>query len=338
MFKSATLKLTAWYLLILVIICLLFSSIIYTIAAGELSTRINYLEQSPRFRYVPSASASGFDDFRDTQVEASERNLVWSLVVTNIAIWTIGGVGGYYLARRTLRPIEQAHEAQSRFTSDASHELRTPLAVMKTELEVALKDTTIGKEEMHDLMESNLEEVDKLTRLSYLLLELSRPNHDAIKKQSVSLDDRVKSVVKQFDKTGKRIEVKPHVEPLYVSANPESIDELMTILVDNALKYSPSDSVVTISLSEDHDRAKFVVANEGKGITKEDLPRIFDRFYRADSSRTGGTQSGYGLGLSLAKRIVELHSGELSASSAPGQTTTFGVSLPLFHASKAKIQ
>lgn len=88
------------------------------------------------------------------------------------------------------------------------------------------------------------------------------------------------------------------------------------ILVDNALKYSPSDSLVTIKLSKRNNKACFEITNTGEGISPDDLPHIFDRFYRADGSRTGGKKSGYGLGLALAKKIVEIHNGDLYASSA----------------------
>src|SRR5690606_24862255 len=111
------------------------------------------------------------------------------------AIWLAGGVGSYYLARRTLRPIEEAHEAQSRFTSDASHELRTPLASMKTELEVALRDPALNKEEMRELLVSNLEEVDKLTKLSQNLLQLSRLEQENIQLERVVLREVISGVV-----------------------------------------------------------------------------------------------------------------------------------------------
>src|SRR5688500_947562 len=129
MFRSATFKLTSWYLAIIVAISLLFSVVIYTIASREVAMRIDdWQSASPH-------SQSRFLAIREQQLHQAEANLIFSLTITNITIWTIGGIGSYYLARRSLRPIEEAHEAQSRFTSDASHELRTPLASMKTEIE-----------------------------------------------------------------------------------------------------------------------------------------------------------------------------------------------------------
>ncbi len=335
MFQSATFKLTIWYAAIIVVISLLFSIIIYGLASNAIESKFDsYVEDASQFPYI--VNQGPLEYLHTIQVKRAEASLIGALVITNLAIWGAGGIGSYYLARRTLRPIEQAHEAQSRFSSDASHELRTPLASMKLELEVALRDPNLKKEEMRELLKSNLEEVDKLSKLAHVLLQLSRLDHTAVKKSRVKLDDIVQTVVQRHDREGSRISVTPHIKPVYVLAHKESIEELVTILVDNALKYSDKDSPITISLKRANKRGVFSISNSGKGIEAKDLPHIFERFYRADSSRTGGSQSGYGLGLSLAKQIIEHHNGELSASSAPGALTTFIFSLPIFSLSKVK--
>lgn len=339
MFHSATLKLTGWYLLILMGISLLFSIIIYQVASSEVNARLRNLQleiqrESADF-FTPRYD---FKTIRNLQAQEAATSLFVELFYANVLILAAGGVGSYVLARRTLKPIEEAHEAQSRFTSDASHELRTPLAAMKTELEVALRDPKVSKTEMRILLESNLEEVDKLTKLSHTLLQLSRLDHTAIKKDRVNLDEVVKEVIERYDKSGERIQLTPHIKPLYVLAHKESIEELVTILVDNAIKYSYEDSTVNITLKRHNKKGELAVANSGKGIKPEDLPHIFERFYRADGSRTGGSKSGYGLGLSLAKQIIQHHNGELSASSAPGAVTTFSFSLPIFSKDKVKNQ
>ena len=336
MFKSATVKLTTWYLAILIAISLLFSVVIYSIASSEVGNRIGILETSPKFSFSVG-NPTLFNTYRNIQVSEARANLITSLTITNICIWIAGGIGSYYLARRSLKPIEEAHEAQSRFTSDASHELRTPLASMKTEIEVALRDSALKKEEMRELLESNLEEVDKLTKLSHMLLQLSRLDHNNIPREKVLLNELITHTVAHLNKSHGRIRIdegKTHP----VLANAFSIEELLGILLDNALKYSPENSQVTVSFVNRKDLAGFEVINGGEGISAEILPHIFDRFYRADSSRTGGDKKGYGLGLSLAKKIVELSEGELSVASAPKHETTFTVLLPIFSDSKAKNQ
>ncbi len=338
MFHSATLKLTAWYLLILMGVGLIFSVIIYQIASAEVNSRFEVIEQ----RLIANLETSGispigydFSALRDLQTKQAQSNLFTSLIYMNVLFLALGGIGSYFMARRTLLPIEQAHEAQSRFTSDASHELRTPLAAMKTELEVALRDPKLPKSEMRELLQSNLEEVDKLSKISQSLLLLSRLEHGALTTRRVAIDDIARRVVEHSNKKQRRIVYSAPDKPLYVTAHQVSIEELITILTENALKYSSPKSKVQLSLERKGRKARLTVTNTGKGRAPDDLPYIFERFFRADESRTGSDANGYGLGLSLAKKIVELHKGDLSASSEPGKQTTFTVSLPL-HTTKQK--
>lgn len=329
MFHSATLKLTGWYLLILMVISLLFSITIYNVTTGEVRDRLSdfqsRLEDPGMF---PDADPNHrlFSAFQYNQREMANRNIWGTLVYVNLFIFFIGGALSYLLARRTLRQIEESHEAQSRFVSDVSHELRTPLAAMKAELEVAMRDKELSKDDMRELLASNLEEVDKLTVLSKTLLQLSKLDHANLEINTVDLGMITSEVAQRYDKNASRIVVTMPAKPIKLQANAATIEELITILVDNALKYSPVKSPIEIKLARSGKQAMFAITNEGKGIPVEDLPHIFDRFYRSDTSRTA---SGSGLGLSLAKKIVELQNGELSVSSAPGQKTTFRFFMPI---------
>jgi signal transduction histidine kinase len=329
MFQSATFKLTSWYLGIIIAVSLLFSLVIYTIATRELSNRIGIVKVGGTW------AETEFRLARDDQLHQAEASLIFSLAVTNICIWTIGGVGSYYLARRTLQPIEEAHEAQSRFVSDASHELRTPLASMKTELEVALYGPPLTKRDMTELLQSNLEEVDKLTQLAGTLLQLAKLDATAITSEKVSIQAAVQASVKRFGANAKRIHIEKTLFSLEAKANRLQTEELVTILVDNALKYSSPNSKVHITFLKEKQLVGFAVRNQGKGIARTVLPRIFERFYRAERSRTSTDAKGFGLGLALAKKIVELHHGELSVSSAPDAPTTFRVLLPKFTNAKS---
>ncbi len=334
MFHSATLKLTGWYLLILMCISLLFSVTIYNVATGEVRDRLNEFQdrlESPRFAPDTDPNHRLYSALRNNQRDMANKNIWATLVYVNLLIFFGGGVLSYMLARRTLRQLEESHEAQSRFVSDVSHELRTPLAAMKTELEVALRDKKLPKEEMRWLLQSNLEEVNRLTVLSRTLLQLSKLDHDDLEINLIDLNVMISDVIQRYDKNAKRIVISLPAKPLKIQVNSATTEELITILVDNALKYSPQDSVVHIKLARQSKNALFEITNEGKGIDAKDMPHIFDRFYRADTSRTEG---GSGLGLSLAKKIVELQNGELTVSSAPGQKTTFRFLLPI--ATKAK--
>jgi signal transduction histidine kinase len=348
MFKSATLKLTGWYLLILMSISILFSVAIYNVTTNEVGQRLEQLQTRFERRELDGLSTpppwliTGDPTYAQLRAEQNERashNLLIALYYVNLLILIAGGAGSYFLARRTLGPIEEAHEAQSRFTSDASHELRTPLAVMKMELEVALRDKDLTKATMREQLESNLEEVNKLSALAQTLLQLSRLDHGKLEREQLSLNAIVDDVIKRYDKTGKRVAFNKSTKDHKLQGNRASIEELVTILVDNALKYSPDDSLVQITTSRRERKACLEVTNTGAGIAAADLPHIFDRFYRADAARTkSSAKTGHGLGLALAKQIVQLHDGELSATSAPNHATTFTVLLPLFSQNTADSQ
>lgn len=338
MFKSATIRLTGWYLLILMSLSVMFSIAFYQSATVEIDRQLNHLQN--RFQDFPNNLGPPLDLSNEDQLQESKdaaTNLSIQLLYVNFFVLIFGGLGGYFLARRTLMPIEKAHEAETRFTSDASHELRTPLATMKTEIEVALKDKDTSNGELKEILSSNLEEVNKLTKLAEMLLDLSRIDNMKLKFSPINLNQLTVAIVKNYNKSDKRLKVFDSKQ-LFVSANEIAIGDLIKILIDNALKYSPEDSQIKINIKKQANNVTFEIINSGSGIESDKLPFIFDRFYRADSSRTGGSKKGYGLGLALAKNIVKLHKGSLSVSSAPGQNTSFKFQLPLYQQPKAKIK
>lgn len=331
MFASATLKLTAWYLIILVMICLIFSFIIFELSTSEISSRLERLqiraEGSTKTLVLPGPVT--LNDVRVNQTEEAKASIFVGLLYMNVAVVSLGGVGSYLLARRTLRPIEEAHEAQSRFTSDASHELRTPLAIMKSEIQVAMRERTLTKEEYRELLESNLEEVDKLTQLSQSLLQLSRLDYGELERgDRVDVAKTVKKAARSLKIPSERLEYSIPDGSVTIDGNESMLSDLMRILLDNALKYSPAATPISVSLSSNGRTCRLTVMNLGDGITSKDLPKIFDRFYRTERSRSTSNASGYGLGLSLAKEIVNLHDGTISVASTPGKTTSFTVTLP----------
>ena len=328
LFESATLKLTGWYLLVLAIISLMFSIVLYQVSIAEVERRLErYQEQSQMLYHPPPQdNLSSPDTIRNKELISAKANVILVLVYTNIVVLLLGGVVSYLFARKTLEPIEAAHEQQARFVSDASHELRTPLAAMTTELEVALRDPDLTKKEMKQLLESNLEEVQRLTKLSHTLLSLSTGKADKLAFTHLNLSEAILSACKKAQAHDDRVRTELPEYAVNVTGNKESIDELITILLDNALKYSPEDSTVLIRLIEESGRAVVSISNEGRGILPDELPQIFDRFYRSEASRNS---EGYGLGLSLARQISDVHQANLSATSAPGALTTFSFSLPV---------
>ena len=333
MFHSATLKLTAWYLGILMVISILFSVSIYEINFHEVNVRLENLQHGlavSRVQTAPGGFING-NDLRHQQSDAAAQQMIISLVYLNAIILVGGGLGSYWLARRTLRPIEEAHEAQSRFTSDASHELRTPLAAMKAEIEVSLRGGSIDSTEARQLLESNLEEVNKLIALSEMLLNMSRLDYDRLEKKSIDMPALLDEVLKPFP--AKRFNITARKKAVAVG-DKAAFAELMTILIENALKYSPEKSKIDIRIFERVGRFGFEIANKGT-ISEKDLGHVFERFYRGDISRTLSSENGYGLGLALAKRIVEIHAGDIHVATKGGRVT-FTVYLPTLRIVTAK--
>lgn len=330
LFTSATIKLTAWYLAILMAISLLFSIIVFQVSTSELDSRLGafgYRLDQQRYQDLMPA----FSETQNRQLHEAEITLFAALFYLNCVILIIGGIGSYALARKTLKPIEASHEAQARFASDASHELRTPLAVMRSELEVALRDPSLSKEEMKELLESNLDEVIRLSDLSQTLLQLSRHDYSHVSMKRLDIDDVIKSAIKIHALDASRISYTSPPKKLYTLANSDSIKELLMILLDNALRYSPAQSTIDVRLvAEDSQQVSIHIKNAGKGISNEDLPHIFERFYRGDKSRTSSDGSGYGLGLSLAKKIADVHDAVINITSKPEEYTIAEITFKMF--------
>lgn len=332
MFQSATLKLTAWYLAILMTISITFSVVIYQLNYREVNNRLQDLQTSLTGGVefiIPDHNTFGFGPGSafSTESQKAGAQMALSLIYINLVVLVAGGLGSYFLARRTLKPIEESHEAQSRFTSDASHELRTPLAAMKTELEVTLRDEKLEISEAREVLESNLEEVNKLIRLSEMLLQLSKYEHDKLDRAPIDIVPMVKEVLKRFPESKKRFKVTTRKKAV-TRANEAAISELISILVENALKYSPEDSKIYIRVFQQHGSIGFEIKNSGEQIPEALLPKLFNRFFRIDTSRTKSSENGYGLGLSIAKKIVDVHHGELIVSSEP-DVTSFTFLLPI---------
>lgn len=348
MFKSATLRLTGWYLLIIALISITFSVVIFQVANNEVQNRLerfqSNLQTSRQITTIDDGNQTqstlepnhiGASIIRNNEEKAASNNLAWELFYINLVVLVSGGLISYWLAKRSLMPIEKAHAAQSRFTSDASHELRTPLAVMKTEIEVALMDNKATTKSLRETLTSNLEEVNKLSHLSEMLLNLSRLENTKLKMSSINLNKVVRGTVKMFCVSPERIHIKSSLTQ-HVFGNEMALTDLVKVLADNAVQYSTKGSKIYINISKQDNCAKFEIINSGPGIQPDKMDHLFERFYRADASRTDGEHKSYGLGLALAKSIVDLHNGRLFVTSTPNESTIFTFLLPLNHFTQAK--
>jgi len=324
-------------------ISITFSIVIYQLNYREVSYRLENLQETIIGDFDAPApfnrrtnTYNGPDSPLLTESHKASQQMIVSLLYINIVVFVAGGLGAYFLARRTLQPIERAHESQSRFTSDASHELRTPLAAMKAELEVNLRDPKLEIGEARELLESNLEEVNKLIQLSGMLLQLSRLDHDKLEVNTVDLPVLLEEALKRYPADRKRFDITSRKKATTI-ANETSISELMGILIDNALKYSPKNKPIHIRIFIQRTYIGFEIKNSGEKIPEEKLPKLFDRFFRLDTSRTDGEKKGYGLGLSIAKKIIDVHHGDLTVSSTD-EDTIFTFYLPIVRNSSVKPQ
>lgn len=335
MHSSPTIRLTLWYVLIIMLLSLSFSVAIDQVVARQ--ARIGLRRQAIIFRERRPPMPLLFDPVDDellrAQVGEIQARLRVTLAIINGIILATAGSASYFLARRTLRPIEENLDAQRRFTADASHELRTPLTAMKSEIEVMLRDTAQEASEYRRVLRSALEEIQRLEQLSHGLLRLARHEEQRNAATSMSLltTERIVAEARQ----SVQAEVDRKQMALVVSkaegaiiGDHDSLLELLVILLDNAVKYSPPHTTVKIRAEVVDARVRVTVRDHGMGIKASDLPHIFDRFYRADASRSKTKVSGYGLGLSIAKQIVERHRGSIEVQSEPDQGTTVTVILP----------
>jgi len=343
MFREARINLTAQYLAIIMLISFFFSLVIYLGINQELERfeQIQELREQRTENFIPV-----FEEFRrnrqllglptpeieippeETIVISSVRSRILSVLgLINLTILGISGVAGYFLAGRTLNPIQAVMDQQKDFVSNASHELRTPLTSLKSEIEVALRDEKLSLKDAKDLLSSNLEEVDKMQKLSNYLIKLNRYQSGtnglvfsqvSLKSIAEQASQRVGSVAKT-----KKIKIEKNLKNAKIKGNKDSLVELATILLDNAIKYSFPGNKITITTEKQRGIACLEVRDSGVGIEKQDLPHIFERFFRSETSRSKTKAEGYGLGLSIAKSIAEIHNAKIQVISTPKKGSNF---------------
>jgi two-component system sensor histidine kinase CiaH len=255
------------------------------------------------------------------------------LAYTNGVILILSGIAGYYLAGKTLRPIETAMEEQKRFVGDASHELKTPITALQTSIEVTLRDKKLSLKDAKNTLKESLADIEKLKYLTNNLLVLARyqQNGNNMQKQKFNLAEVIDNSIKEISPIAKRRDIKilKKINNIEIIADREAIEKLINNLIDNAVKYNKEHGKVIISTLKKRGNVLIKVKDTGIGIKKNETKRIFERFYQVESSRSKNNVDGFGLGLSMAKRIVDLHNGSIKVNSKVDRGSTFIVRLPL---------
>ena len=238
-----------------------------------------------------------------------------------------------YFTNKAIEPLEESFKKQKQFIADASHELRTPLTVIKTNISI-LKE---NKQESIKSQERWISYIEcQANRMYFLVNEmLSLANIDSnIKKvnlSKISLTDILKNCLLVFEVVifEKGLLLEEYIDDdIYINGEKEQIKKLISILIDNAIKYTNSNGKIIIFLKNEKNKAKLIVKNTGEGIKNENLEKIFERFYRIDDSRNSKS-GGYGLGLAIARAISEEHKGKIYAESNFRKDVSFIVEFPL---------
>ncbi|MGD8399772.1 MAG: HAMP domain-containing sensor histidine kinase [Bacillota bacterium] len=270
-----------------------------------------------------------FQDLKQDQ--QNQYSLVIALAMIGSAFMVLALCGSIFIARRAVEPIQKAWRQQKDFLADASHELRNPLAVIQTNLEVIRGNQEETVAEQREWLDNIQDELRQMTGLVGSLLFLARIDSHQLVMEN-----------KRFDLDVLLVRVCEAFKPVMVARNlnlatfitkkiaaygdAAAFRQVAENLLDNAVRHTPAGGTITVNLEQTAKRIVLTVADNGEGIAPQHLPKIFDRFYQVDSSRSKGKS---GLGLAIVKSIVESNNGTIHAASQPGVGTTFTIYLPM---------
>ncbi|SEP69440.1 ATP-binding protein [Piscibacillus halophilus] len=303
--------------------------------AEQFLSQINFKKQEEDYtlpQELRQALQSVIEDENEyaREVVAQGRNFV--LVMTPLYIGE--EARGAVAIIRDMTEERQLDKLRKDFLANVSHELRTPISMMQGYSEAIVDDIAETKEEKQELAQIIYDESLRMGRLVNELLDLARmeAGHIQISKEYVSVKPFVDRIVKKFHSIAEEqnIQLTEQVPiNLQYPFDPDRIEQVMTNLIDNAMRHTPQDGEIEVTVEEVNRELMFHIKDNGSGIPEEDLPFIFERFYKSDKARTrNGQKKGTGLGLSIAKHIVEAHGGTIYAKSQIDEGTTFTFTIP----------
>lgn len=264
--------------------------------------------------------------------EVSTQGSFWVVIMT--PLYDQKRVRGAVAVLRDMTEERHIDQMKKGFVANVSHELRTPISMMQGYSEAIIDDIAQTEQEKKDMARIILDESKRMGRLVNELLDLAKleAGHFQLDKKEVPLADFFSRAVNKFSNLAKEAGISLYVkstvsESVRFSLDPDRIEQVMTNLIDNAIRHTPKGGAVNVAVGLTRDQVVVQVTDTGTGISAKDLPFVFERFYKEDKARTRGT-SGTGLGLSIAKHIVEAHGGEIGVNSRKGEGTTFRFTLP----------
>lgn len=323
-FHIARLQLTLIYVLILGFIMCVSSASVYSAFSNQIGRRFERMP--PHFQELAQ-------DILPPRQEEVLADLTRTLFIVNGGLLLIAGIASYWLASLTLEPIQAAYDRQKRFLSDASHELRTPLSILQADLENAAHEETQTTASRLRI-QSHLEEVSHMSQLVNDLLTSSRLDEqpESHTFQIVNLTTILEHVTERLQSTAKHHQVSLVMHkndlPLFMFGNETQLMQIFSNVIKNAIIYNVDNGNVDISLKRERQYALIEIKDTGIGIAETDLPKIFERFYRADASRNRKT-GGSGLGLAIVKASLAHMRGTIEVKSQLHKGTLVTLKLPL---------
>ena len=254
---------------------------------------------------------------------------LWLLLMAAMFVVTV------FLSRYVMRPVQRAWEDQQRFIADASHELKTPLTIILADVSILQQEKQKTVEEQSTWVEGIEVEAERMQHLTESMLTLAQADAGIDQSQvmnELDFSSLVEGQILQFDAVAfeRDLVIEGDVDPdMHVSGDEMRLENMVKTLLENACKYASQPGTIAVGLHQTRNDAVFTVANDGDTIPPEDLPRLFDRFYRSDKARANdGEAESFGLGLSIAKSTAEAHGGSIGVESEGGHTV-FTVKIPL---------
>jgi len=275
---------------------------------------------------------------RGTKIAFADRSLEINTLKSLLKTFIFVGIGSLiaffivslYLANWAVKPIKKSWDQQRQFVADASHELKTPLTVILANTDIILshkEDTIVNQLKWIDYIKTEGERMATLINDLLFLAKIDANNNDTTLSK-INFSDIVWNCILPFESIAYEEEktINTEITPdIFINGDSNKLKQLIFILIDNAVKYSNEKGKIKVILTSTHDKVTLSINNTGEPIPSEKIPHIFDRFYRVDESRAR-KKDGYGLGLSIAKSIVEMHNGKISISSSESGGTTFTIS------------
>lgn len=281
----------------------------------------------------PTQNCLLFSIFDYTSYISNTNVMFFSLLIGYFIVIVLLSFSAIIIAERTISPIREAFYKQKELIANASHELKTPLTVINTNLSVLENNKTETIESQNRWINNIIEQTNRMNRLIYQMLDLSKTESllASETKQPIQLSELIEKLVMEFEVNAfeKKIHVTSNIEENIVfNGNMENMIKLFTILIDNAIKYTQENGAIDLSLIQKKNKIEFTIQNTGKGIEKENLGKVFQRFYKQDESYNQDSNHSFGLGLAIAKAIVDQLNGTITVTSEVNVHTTFVVKLP----------